>query len=83
MAARPRVDGAARWLFASEALREQVPAAGLPVGHAEIVHPGIDLARFPLAPAKPWSGRLLYAGRLSPLKGWTPLCSRSPISARR
>lgn len=66
---RPRFEGAARWLFVSEALREQVRAAGLPVGDSEIVPAGVDLATFPLAPTKPWTGRLLYAGRLSPLKG--------------
>jgi len=64
----PPVAGA-RWLFVSAALRRQVAAAGLPVDGAEIVPAGVDLAAFPTAPAKPWSGRLLYAGRLSPLKG--------------
>jgi glycogen synthase len=66
---RPRFGGAARWLFVSEALRERVRAAGVPVGGAEIVPAGVDLAAFPLAPTTPWSGRLLYAGRLSALKG--------------
>jgi len=66
---RPRFDGTARWLFVSEALREQVSGAGLPVGEAEIVPAGVDLAAFRLAAMKPWSGRVLYAGRLSRLKG--------------
>ena len=66
---RPRFDDTARWLFVSAALRKQVSAAGLPLADAEIVPAGVDLPAFPLAPMKPWSGRLLYAGRLSRLKG--------------
>jgi glycogen synthase len=66
---RPSFEAPVRWLFVSAALREQVRAAGLPVGAAEIVPAGVDLAAFPLAPMTPWAGRLLYAGRLSPLKG--------------
>ncbi|HEX8104458.1 MAG TPA: glycosyltransferase [Solirubrobacteraceae bacterium] len=54
---------AARWLFASHALRDQVG------GEGDVVAPGIELARFPLAPRADWDWRLLYAGRLSPLKG--------------
>jgi glycogen synthase len=66
---RPRFAGAARWLFVSQALREQLRAAGLALGCGEIVPSGVDLAAFPLAPMNRWAGRLLYAGRLSPLKG--------------
>jgi glycosyltransferase involved in cell wall biosynthesis len=61
--------GSASWLFVSAALRRQVGESGLPMGDSEIVPAGVDLAGFPLAPAEPWRGRLLYAGRLSPLKG--------------
>jgi len=60
---------AGRWLFVSEALRRQVLEAGVAVADADIVAAGVDLAAFSLAPARQWSGRLLYAGRLSPLKG--------------
>jgi len=64
-----RFDGVARWLFVSPALRGQVSRAGVPVADAEIVPAGIDLPSFPLAAARPWRDRLLYVGRLSPLKG--------------
>jgi glycogen(starch) synthase len=67
--AAPPLPAAARWLFASTALRHQVAAGGITVQRAEIVSPGVELAGFPLAPAQRWRGRLLYAGRLSPLKG--------------
>ena len=66
---RPAFGAAARWLFVSEALRGQVRAAGVTLPRSEVVHEGIELPRFPLAPARPWGWRLLYAGRLSPLKG--------------
>jgi glycogen(starch) synthase len=64
----PRLD-AAQWVFVSAALRAQLAGAGLGVDDSEIVPAGVNLAAFPLAPTKSWSGRLLYAGRLSPLKG--------------
>jgi len=55
--------GAAEWLFVSRALRAQLGGAG------RVVTAGIELAALPAAPARPWGGRLLYAGRLSRLKG--------------
>jgi glycosyltransferase involved in cell wall biosynthesis len=65
---RPAFGAAARWLFVSETLRRQV-CARMPLPDAGVVHAGIDLERLPLRDERPWSGRLLYAGRLSPLKG--------------
>jgi glycosyltransferase involved in cell wall biosynthesis len=65
----PRFDGAAHWLFVSEALRRQVAATGIAVGDAPVVPWGVDLPRWRLAPERPWRGRLLYVGRLSRLKG--------------
>jgi glycosyltransferase involved in cell wall biosynthesis len=59
--------GRSRWLFVSSHLRDRLTAAGLPV-RGPVVHAGIE----PLAPAPErtdWNGRLLYAGRVSPLKG--------------
>lgn len=67
-----RVDwsGAARWLFVSEWLRRRTLLAGPPLARTGIAHAGIDLERLPFrAPPSSWRGRLLYAGRLSPLKG--------------
>jgi glycogen synthase len=65
----PRFAGAARWLFVSEALRRQVIAAGVELPDADVVPWGVELSALPLAPERPWRDRLLYAGRLSPLKG--------------
>ena len=60
---------AGRWLFVSSDLRRRVLAGGVALARSEVVGDGIELDRFPLAPERPWTGRLLYAGRLSPLKG--------------
>src|SRR4051794_7546095 len=54
-----------RWLFVSRHLRARL--AGLGVG-GPVVHAGIEPLPF-VAPAREWRGRLLYAGRVSPLKG--------------
>ena len=64
-----RLDSAAQWLFVSEALRSRVAAAGIAVDEAPVVPWGVDLTSLSLAPHRPWRGRLLYVGRLSPLKG--------------
>jgi glycosyltransferase involved in cell wall biosynthesis len=66
---RPRFDGMARWLFVSRPLRDQVIAGGVDVSGSEIVPAGVDLGVFRLAQVRSWRWRLLYAGRLSPLKG--------------
>jgi glycosyltransferase involved in cell wall biosynthesis len=60
----------ARWVFVSRWLAERVARAGLPMVPAGIAHAGLDLARLPFrGPPGTWRGRLLYAGRLSALKG--------------
>ncbi len=60
----------ARWVFVSRWLAERVARAGLPMAPAGIAHAGLDLAGLPFrGPPGPWRGRLLYAGRLSALKG--------------
>jgi glycogen(starch) synthase len=64
----PRFGGVARWLFVSRPLRDQV-VAGVDVTGSEIVPAGVDVGAFPVAQARSWRWRLLYAGRLSPLKG--------------
>jgi glycosyltransferase involved in cell wall biosynthesis len=61
---RPSFDGV-RWLCCSDWLRRRL---GLP--DADVVHPGVDSQAFFERPsAPPWRGRLLYAGRLSRMKG--------------
>jgi glycosyltransferase involved in cell wall biosynthesis len=65
---RPAFGAAGRWLFVSEALRRAV-AAEVALADTGVVHAGVRLDRLALRPRRPWAGRLLYAGRLSPLKG--------------
>jgi glycogen(starch) synthase len=62
--------GAATWLFVSDWLRRETLATGPPLGRTGVAHAGIDPERLvPRGAAPPWRGRLLYAGRLSELKG--------------
>lgn len=65
----PRFDGGVEWLFVSAALRREVASAGIAVHHARLVPLGVDLELFRVAAERPWRNRLLYVGRLSPLKG--------------
>jgi glycosyltransferase involved in cell wall biosynthesis len=58
-------DGAALWLFNSEAVRRSSPS----LGRTAVAHPGIDDELFRPAPAAPWRWRLLYLGRLDERKG--------------
>lgn len=65
---RPRLDDV-RWLFVSDALLSAV-ALEVELGDdVAVAHAGVELSRLPLAAPKSWSGSLLYAGRLSGLKG--------------
>jgi glycosyltransferase involved in cell wall biosynthesis len=60
----------ARWVFVSRWLARRLAGAGLPMAPAGIAHAGLDLGRLAFrGPPGPWGGRLLYAGRLSALKG--------------
>jgi glycosyltransferase involved in cell wall biosynthesis len=63
------VGGAANWVFVSEMVRESARRAGWSVDGSVIAAGGIDPARFPQAPERPWSGRLLYLGRIDRRKG--------------
>lgn len=66
----PAWEELARWVFVSRWLARRIARAGLPMPAAAIAHAGLDLRRLPFrGPPGPWGGRLLYAGRLSPLKG--------------
>ena len=58
-------DGAALWLFNSDAMRRSNP----PLARTAVAHPGIDEALFRPAPVDPWKWRLLYLGRLDERKG--------------
>jgi glycosyltransferase involved in cell wall biosynthesis len=65
-----RVDlgAAASWLFNSEAMRERaLVVRALP--ECAVAHPGIESARFPAAPERPFGWRLLYLGRIDRRKG--------------
>ncbi len=64
------IEGAARWLFASQTLLDRARENGWPLPDAEVVHPGIDQALFSAPPERrPWSWRLLYCGRIDERKG--------------
>ena len=58
-----RLHRGVRWLFISRFLLERSPVGG------EVVSPGVDPARFPVAPPQPWSWRLACIGRIEPRKG--------------
>jgi glycogen synthase len=58
-------DGAALWLFNSDAMRRSAP----PLKRTAVAHPGIDDALFRPADPQPWRWRLLYLGRLDRRKG--------------
>jgi glycosyltransferase involved in cell wall biosynthesis len=67
--ARPDLGAGARWLFISRFVREAAVAAGVSLRAEGLAHPGVDPARFPPSPVRPWAWRLLYAGRVEPVKG--------------
>jgi glycosyltransferase involved in cell wall biosynthesis len=56
------------WLFNSDEVRKRSSAAGA-VGDLRVEHPGIDDGLFRPAPAREWSWRLLYLGRMDDRKG--------------
>jgi glycogen(starch) synthase len=61
-------DGAATWLFNSEAMRANARRdRALP--RSEVAHPGIDEELFRPAPPRTWSWSLLYLGRIDERKG--------------
>lgn len=65
-----RLADAARWLFISEYLRDRAAEAlDEPLPDTGILRPGVDPSRFPVAPPRPWEGRLLYSGRVEQAKG--------------
>jgi glycosyltransferase involved in cell wall biosynthesis len=62
---RPRLEGAAHWLFISRYTAEK---SGVPDG--DLAYPGVDPARFAFAaPPADWGGRLAFVGRIDPTKG--------------
>jgi glycosyltransferase involved in cell wall biosynthesis len=58
-------DGAALWLFNSDAMRASAP----PLTRTAVAHPGIDDELFLPAAAGEWGWRLLYLGRIDRRKG--------------
>jgi glycosyltransferase involved in cell wall biosynthesis len=67
--ARPDLGAGAQWLFISRFVRDGAVAAGVDLRAEGLAHPGVDPDRFPPSPPPPWSWRLLYAGRVEPVKG--------------
>ncbi len=68
-----RLEGACRWLFASETLLARAREAGFDSADVRVVHPGIDSGLFDCArgshPRADWRWRLLYCGRIDERKG--------------
>lgn len=60
---------AARWLFASEHLRQRCLAERGPLEDTALAHPGVDRDAFAAREARTWRGRLLCVGRLDERKG--------------
>jgi glycosyltransferase involved in cell wall biosynthesis len=67
--ARVDFDGAARYVFVSERTRRHAFDCGLRLGRTGVAHSGINEEFLDPAPAREWSWRLLYVGRLDPRKG--------------
>lgn len=68
----PPLDSARPACFVSAFLRDVVRRRSpWEFPHAAVVHSGIDLDEFPLAPAEPcpWAWKVLYVGRIDPRKG--------------
>jgi glycosyltransferase involved in cell wall biosynthesis len=69
IATRLRVDAVACWAFVSAFTRDRALAAGHRIDEAEVVHSGIDPSFIGPGPARDWSWRLLYLGRIDERKG--------------
>jgi len=64
-----RFADAAHYAFVSRATRDHAWWTGLPLPDTSIAHSGIDHAFIAPTPPRPWSGKLLYVGRIDPRKG--------------
>jgi glycogen synthase len=67
--ARVALEASGPLLFNSRYTLERAAQAGIDVGAARVVHPGIDEAYLDALPPRPWGWRLLYAGRIDRFKG--------------
>ena len=69
LVARIELGTAAHWLFLSETVRRRAREGGVGLGDSEICNRGADDKLFAPAPAREWSGRLAYVGRIDERKG--------------
>ncbi|HMC07041.1 MAG TPA: glycosyltransferase family 4 protein [Solirubrobacterales bacterium] len=69
IATRLELAQAASWVFVSDTVRRRAMEGGWEVGDATVAHGGTDPDLFPRAPARPWTCKLLYVGRVDPRKG--------------
>jgi glycogen synthase len=60
---------AAEWHFVSRRTQDKALSMGWDLPRSDVTPSGIDPRLFPTSPARPWSWRLLYAGRIDPRKG--------------
>lgn len=60
---------AATYVFVSESIRRHALGLGLGIADSRVAHSGIDPSFIDPAPAREWTWRLLYVGRIDPRKG--------------
>lgn len=68
MPTRVQLDRAAPWVFCSAATRDSALRRHPELAEAAVLHQGVSAA-FQAAPERPWSGQLIYAGRIDERKG--------------
>jgi glycosyltransferase involved in cell wall biosynthesis len=82
--ARVDLSVAGRFVFCSQALRDQMLATTVPIGDSTVVTPGVErsLVEHPREPeAPPWRWRLLYVGRVVEQKGIETAIAAMPLIA--
>ncbi len=66
---RVELGSAATWAFVSETIRRHALESGLQLESTTVASSGVDRGLFRQRPERPWSGRLLYVGRIDERKG--------------
>ena len=74
---------AGRMLFNSRYTMVAAQQAGVDIGNAEIIHPGISSQFSDPIPSRPWQSRVLYVGRIDRAKGVDTAVSALAVSPVR